>query len=97
MDDEKFKSIVSQKCRTCFKNDWCLCKKVRSCPELCLGPFKDKEDNAREYMEEVEKGKKKANLRGYVSNHYRDLYRANKDLFEHGSERSNENPDEDKE
>ena len=64
-----------------------------SCLELCLGPFKDVEDNIRKFKEDSEKEKAKANLRGYVSEYVRDLYRANKDLFEHGSKDSKRNPD----
>lgn len=95
MDDEKFKSIASQKCPTCFRKDECwLLHDKHAGVELCIGPFKDQEDWERRVKEENEKERKQAKLRGYVSDYVRDLYRANKDLFEHGSGGGDKNPDE---
>jgi len=62
--------------------------------ELCLGPFKNQEDRLKKIRENNEREKKKAKLRGYVSEYVRDLYRANRDLFEYGAARGWDDSDE---
>jgi len=46
MGDEEYQSIISQKCPRCFKKDWCMLAPSQKAL-LCLGPFKDAEDNEK--------------------------------------------------
>jgi len=96
LDDERYQSTIDQKCPPCFRKNECMLFSARHAGvELCGGPFKDDDDYDSRVHEEVEKQKKKANLRGYVSEDERDLYRANIDLLKHGSGSSSEDSGDD--
>ncbi len=95
MDEkEERQRIIRAKCPYCFKKDWCMC--LPSQRADCLGPFKDEDDNSAKFREWAEKeAKPKANMKGYVSEHDRDLYRANIDLLKHRRGNSSGASDED--
>ena len=96
-DAKKYQSIIDQKCPTCYKKGWCMCLPSQRAL-YCLGPFKDEEDNERKHREDREsESEPKADIEGIVRRNKMEDYRLKRMLFEHGSERSNQNPDETKE
>jgi hypothetical protein len=96
MDNEnKYKSIIDQECPACFRKDECMLFSDRHAGvELCLGPFKDQERQTK-IREDNEREKQRANLRGYVSEYVRELFKANVDLLKHGQRRDSGDSDED--
>jgi hypothetical protein len=95
MDDDRFKSIASQKCPTCFRKDECwLLRDKHAGIELCLGPFKDQEDLLRKLKEDrEEEAKPKADIAGLVRKSRQFQYWLNKVIFESESGGGKRKPD----
>ncbi len=82
VEEDKYKSIINQKCSSCYKNDWCMLSPYQRVEE-CLGPFMDVKDNLRKFTEYCEKEKKPSpDLERIVKDIILNQYLRNKKLFD---------------
>lgn len=81
--EDKYNSIIEQKCSSCYKKDWCMLSPCQKAEE-CLGPFKNVEDNGKKFRDfwEAENKKPKVRINKAVQGAMVDIYRRMKREFD---------------
>lgn len=100
-DHDRFKSISQKKCHSCLRKDsaenrCALFSSRHAGIELCLGPFKDVEDQLKKFREDFKKERKqKADLDRAMREVILKTHLRIKKLFDDWLGKKNENPHDD--